>query len=675
MAYFYPRRRYYWRRRNWAPRRRARRPFRRRYYNRRRVRNRKLSSIILRQFQPPNIRKCHIKGIECLCMFNEARLPFNSVMYKESFVPENYPGGGGFTVMKFTLQNLYEMHKFCTNWWTESNLNLPLCRYIGCSIKFYQSAIVDYVVKYSTELPAISNKLTYPSTQPSMLMMSRNKIIVPSRKTKPNRKPYTKIYIKPPAQLQNKWYFQKDLRETPLLILYAAPTTLNQYYINTEADNNNITITYINPQVVTNRQFNLAHWPSKQTGTTYFYIYIYTGLKPHNKPEDFECQNLIPLTNIKNFTLGQDYQTFKGRGANVLTNYCTNIERYTGNPFTHEHLQHEDAWFWSTTGPQTWAEKWKTNGNENAKVSDIKTNGTTAMTLTAITHSIILKCRYNPFKDNGKTTQMYLLKCIDTTHTNNSWEPPDNPDIILEGFPLWLNVWGYLDFQIRLGALQNIYSNTILVFKNETTDPKITTPIIPIDLDFLNDKSPYQNSVNPADEKKWFPQVQYQTQQLNNIALTGPGSPKLYQKTSEQITIKYDFYFKWGGNPPKMVTVNNPTKQNVYPIPSDEYATNSLQSPAQAIETMLYSFDERHTQLTKRALERISQDWDITNFLSPITETTGALPAQATFPQDPQAKETKEKEKEEIFQQLLQHKQQQQQLRLRILQLMKDLEM
>ena len=32
-------------------------------------------------------------------------------MYKESFVPEGYPGGGGFSVMKFTLQNLYEMHQ------------------------------------------------------------------------------------------------------------------------------------------------------------------------------------------------------------------------------------------------------------------------------------------------------------------------------------------------------------------------------------------------------------------------------------------------------------------------------------------------------------------------------------------------------------------------------------
>nr|UGV38235.1 MAG: ORF1 [TTV-like mini virus] len=671
---WYPYRRNYWRRRrNWIFPRRFRKAFpRRRRYPRRRVR--KLKSLIIRQFQPPVINKCHVKGIECLCLFNQDRLAFNSTMYRDSFVPPNFPGGGGFAVMKFTLQNLYDMHKFCSNWWTKGNQDLPLVRYLGLKLKLYQSEKIDYVLKYSTALPAVSNKLTYPSTQPSMMLMSHNKVIVPSRQTRQRRKPYTTLHIKPTEQLFNKWYFQKDFTDTPLVVLYATPVSLTNYYINPEADNNNITITYINTQVVNNRNFREAHWASKTSGTNFFYIYIYTGIKPLNNPENFQNSQIIPLTNIRQWTLGSTFEDAKRNWSINKEQYYGQISKYTGNPFTREHLQHQNYWFWSHTGPQTWADKAKTL-QDNSTVSEIKITGTTSMTLTPIAEPITKECRYNPFKDNGSTTKMYLLKCNDNTHTNNSWDPPPEPDKILEGFPMWLNIWGFVDFQIRLGTYENILTNTILVIQNQTTDPKIQTPIVPIDLDYLNDRSPHEPTVNTSDKNRWYPQVQYQTQQINNIALTGPGTTKLPSKTSEQITIKYDFTFKWGGNPAKMITVNNPNKQIIYPLPRDESSTNSLQSPAQAIETMLYSFDERDNQITKRALERISKDWDFTNILSSITETTRTLPATSQFPQTPQETATQEKEKEEILQQLIQHKYQQQQLRLRILSLMKDLNM
>lgn len=186
-------------------------------------------------------------------------------MYKDSFVPPSYPGGGGFAVMKFTLNNLYSMHQYCSNWWTQTNQDLPLCRYLGCRLKCYQSKEIDYILKYSTTQPAISNKLSYPSTQPSMLMMSNNKYIIPSTKTRNRKKPYTIIHINPPPQLQNKWYFQKDIREIPLLTIHAAAASLQQYYISTQSDNNNITITSINTSFITNRDFRQVHWPYKQS--------------------------------------------------------------------------------------------------------------------------------------------------------------------------------------------------------------------------------------------------------------------------------------------------------------------------------------------------------------------------------------------------------------------------
>nr|UGV35427.1 MAG: ORF1 [TTV-like mini virus] len=671
---WYPYRYQYWRRRRyWPRRRRARKAFRRkRHYRRVRHFKKKLKKIYLLQWQPKAIRKCHIKGIDCLCLFNQSRITFNSNMYKDSFVPPNAPGGGGFSIAKYTLFNLYDMHKFCSNWWTSSNDQLPLCRYLGCKIRCYQSELIDYVIVYNNSGEAVSNKLTYPSLQPSMMLMKSNKIIIPSRKTKTRKKPYYTIKIKPPTKLENKWYFQRDFMHIPLVTLYTTAVSLTQYYINTQADNNNITIHSLNTSIIQNHNFTQKIWPYKIEGTKAFYFYQYTGTDHKTLTttvNDIKVKDLLPLTNIRDYVEGASLAELQaGAGTMSFTEYKSKIEQYMGNPFMYEHLKHQNTWLISETGPSTLKTNWQ---NEEDKVSQIKVphnTSSTTMTVTLFKDKIINEYRYNPFKDNGKTTKVYLLKCNSEVQ---GWQPPPEPEIILEGFPLWLNIWGYVDFQIRLGTISNIMTNSLLVIQNQTTDPKTQLPIVPIDWDYLNGKSPFETSANPADTTKWWPQVQYQIQSLNNIGLTGPGTPKLYDKTSDQITIKYDFLFKWGGEPAKMINVDNPAKQPVFPVPRDECDTNSLQSPAQRLETLLYSFDERDSQLTKRAIERLKKDWDFTEILSSITEPTGTLETTETYQRQTPTETTQEKEKEKILQQLHEHHQQQQQLRLGIINLMK----
>ncbi len=115
-------------------------------------------------------------------------------------------------------------------------------------------------------------------------------------------------------------------------------------------------------------------------------------------------------------------------------------------------------------------------------------DGANQMALTQLNELLIETYRYNPFRDDGKNTRIYLLKCSDQIP---GWDPPSNHDIILEGFPLWLSVWGYVDFQIKLGAYQNIKTNTMLVIQTDKTEPKTNRPIVPIDNDYISNKSPY----------------------------------------------------------------------------------------------------------------------------------------------------------------------------------------
>lgn len=105
-------------------------------------------------------------------------------MYNTSIVPEKLPGGGGFSLYQYTLENLYTMHKYVRNWWTTSNKDLPLVRFIKCTCKLYQSEDVDYVFRYQRHYPMTAGPLNYATTQPSVLMMLNNTTFIPSKKTK-----------------------------------------------------------------------------------------------------------------------------------------------------------------------------------------------------------------------------------------------------------------------------------------------------------------------------------------------------------------------------------------------------------------------------------------------------------------------------------------------------------
>lgn len=656
-----------WRRRRWNRRRRARKTFRRRYTRRWVRHSKKLKKITLKEWQPPSIRKCKIKGLCCIIYANESRLGWNSTMYENSIVPKKVPGGGGFAVMQFTLENLYDMHQKCTNWWTQSNEDMPLTRYLGCTIKCYQSETVDYILAYQTSYPTNSNKLTYPSCQPSMLMMTKNKLLIPSRNTHKWRKPYKKIRIQPPPQFQTKWYFTRDISNKPLLKIQSSVASFQHYYTATNWENNNISIKFLNTKLINNTNFqNTSHsWHYKEAGTIKQYMYYYRGTENPNKPGSFKIKLLIPLTQTKSYSVGADLEESK----ESFDNYKRHYSRWWGNPFMKEYIDEYDNIFLSTTSPESLVNSWT---SQDMTISQL-TEGTAAfkMNLTQNHEKLILETRYNPNTDNGKTTQMWL-------HSNNKaqfhWDPPTDPTMILEGFPLWLNIFGFVDFQYKTEKYQSITQNYMLAFKTQQTNPQWDHTFILIDEDYIQGKSPYQSEIEHTDFNKWYPQVEYQLQSINDIIKCGPGTAKLQPRTSEEVKIEYSFYFKWGGSPARMVTVNNPITQAVYPIPNNEHETTSLQSPTQAFESMLYSFDERYNQPTKTALTRIQQDWDLKNLLLSITEPTKDVPVQQTLETLINKTQTEEKEEATLFNQLLQQRQEQRSIKLRILQLMNNLQ-
>ncbi|RAC31003.1 hypothetical protein DN561_31085, partial [Burkholderia multivorans] len=123
-----------------------------------------------------------------------------------------------------------------------TNLGLPLVKYKGCQLKFYQTYDTDYIAVYDRCWPMVDTNLTHLDSAPSRMIQKKHKIVMPSKKTHPRRRPYKKVFVKPPSQMQSKWYFQRDICKLPLLMLTTTTVDLLYPFCSPQCNSNNITI-------------------------------------------------------------------------------------------------------------------------------------------------------------------------------------------------------------------------------------------------------------------------------------------------------------------------------------------------------------------------------------------------------------------------------------------------
>nr|UGV35543.1 MAG: ORF1 [TTV-like mini virus] len=652
------RRRWFWTRRSRPFIRRRRRRWRKRV---RRYFPKKLKTITLKEWQPHSIKKCKITGMICLLQANVNRLGNNFTLYENSIVPPHLPGGGGFSIMKFSLKTLFEQHQYDRNWWTQSNKEMPLCRYLGCKFKIYQSDTADYTFRYINSPPFTATNYMYASTQPSMQMMMNNTILIPSTKTKQRKRPYKTIRIKPPTMLTNKWYFQHDLLNQGLVLTMASAASFQEYYIKNTWQSINITIISLNTKLFTNRNFHThdtsGYYSRELNGQK---TYLYATDQPHPNITTLKIGQIIFLGQTRYYTHGETYNTRTDKTKNWSNWKQHPPENSWGNPFMAEYISGDMPLLYSTKPPSEIFNK----NSENDTVSD----------LTFLTSTITWDLRYNPNRDDGSTTQIYLLPNYEHAQ-QHGWEPLNKPELMFEGFPLWLGLWGYIDFQKKQATVSQIDTHHILVIKNKTTAPQADY-IVPLGYKFTHDKSPYEDEVNSFDKDKWYPMVQYQEESINQILSCGPGTMKLpdYVKTSE-LHMKYTFYFKFGGNPPPMNTVIDPQNQPVFPMPNNEQQTTSLQNPATAPQYFLYNFDTRRNIITQRAAERITRDYQTKDYSFPDTGfSMDTSPIKQTQQTSSDETSSEKEEEETLFHQLQQQRRKQKRIKQRILRLLTQIQ-
>lgn len=554
-------------------------------------------------------------------------------MYKESYVPPHEPGGGGWCYLMLSLGNLYTENQRLQNWWTVSNKGLNLVRYQGVILKFYRQKHTDYVVTWSNEYPMEVGKYHFPSIHPQRMLQYNHKIVVPSYDTLPQcKKPYKRVYVPPPKEMIDKWYFQQFFQRYPLVLIASTACSLNNMYVGNQAMNNNCSINCLNTNLFKHKCFQYQ-------GTTGYQpkggMYLYALDNGQIDPLSGKVGEMTYLGN------SMDYQP--GENLNSTSDVQTYNQKKWGNPFYTQYIN-EQRKIVTTSKQYTalWSKK-----NEQMKQESIQLQ----------IEPFYYECRYNPCKDDGIGNEVYWVKNF---AEENGWDTKTDPDLAIDGFPLWIALWGWYDWSKKLNKAKNIWNDYILVIKTRYMEPKLPAYV------FLNDEFPLGlgnydeplKKIDPNDLKHWYPKWKFQKEAVETLLMTGTAVCRPENARQIQAHCGYKFLFKWGGNPASMEQVVDPTAQPQYPVPSGLFQSPEIVDPSTSIFNYLYNFDVRRHLLTQTAEKRIKNlsDTDISMFTDGTQQPLYEPPIQT--PQTTWTEETSEEEKKTLLlqlQQLQQH--------------------
>nr|UGV36848.1 MAG: ORF1 [TTV-like mini virus] len=629
------RRRPLWTRRtrSFIPRRYRTRRRRRRYRTKYRVRRKrfpfKLKTILLKQFQPETIRRCKIIGTIPLFQGSPERANNNYIQTIYSYVPIDEPGGGGWTIMIETLSSLWDDFLHLKNIWTQSNAALPLVRYGGVTLKFWQSAYTDYCVQVSNCFPMVDTKYTHADSAPSRMLQKKHIIKVPSLETRKRKKPYKKIFVRPPQQMQNKWYFQKDICNIPLLMIIGTAVDFRYPFCPSKSRSNNVTLRCLNTSFFQFHDFD--HFPETSGYIPKPETYMYAAKDEHEE-NPTERSHFIYLGNTKDNT--------PGKGIN--TNNPMNKSDW-GNPFWHEYITgHKHVY--TSSSPPTDTSSWHTP--------------------TKLTEPYFKTVRYNPEKDKGEANTIYLVN----NFQRQGWDKPISQNLQMSGFPLYLMCWGIIDWWQKLHEANDIGNHYIFAIITDQFDDKFS-PYIPIDQFFMQGDGPYLAPITNYDNNHWQPKVRFQTQSINNICLSGPGCSRPPYENYMQAKFTYTFHMKWGGCPKTLEKPYDPCSQPNWVIPSNVTAGLQIENPNTDPKTILQKWDWRRDFITDTALKRIQEYTPTDETLQILTDNPRQPSILRQTQQTSDSEETSEEEKAPIETQLQQLRRTQQQLQRRILQL------
>ncbi|BAB61607.1 hypothetical protein TTV8_gp4 [Torque teno virus 8] len=572
--------------RRWRRRRRA--WGRRRYIRRRRLRRRR-KKIPITQWNPSVVRKCVVTGYIPLliCGTGTTGTTYKNYGSHAADYKKYDPFGGGYSTMQFTLETLFDewvKHR-CT--WSRSNKDLELVRYLGGSFTLYRHPKCDFIFRYNRKPPFKDTQITGPSLHPGILMTRRKKKIIKSFLTRPRGRATKRVRFKPPTLYTDKWYFQKDICNLPLVNIAASACSLRFPFCSPQTDN-----TCVNFQVLSKR-FNTMlsispdypkknydsfvktylknaqeHWNQNKKGTLDNYndpnrlLTVFNTFKTEEHLYDPSAKETKNTTNTD--AAGNKYNTVTSLWGDyiyketVVDNFINNAKNYfesrKGNiVMSNEYLNH------------------KTGLYSPIFLSNSR--------LSPDFPGFYIDVLYNPANDKGIGNKIWMDWC---TKNDSTWR--DTPQKLpVVDIPLWAALLGYSDYCTKYFNDKGLIKEARLTIICPYTQPPLTDPenvdmgFIPYDFNFGNGVMPDGTPYIPIEcRMKWYPCMFHQQNFMNSIVSCGPFAYQGDEK-SVVLTAKYKFNFLFGGNPTPEQTIKDPCQQPTFEMPGSSGLPRDVQ--------------------------------------------------------------------------------------------------
>lgn len=545
------------------------------------------------------------------------------------------PYGGGMTTTKFTLRILYDEFTRFMNFWTVSNEDLDLCRYVGAKLIFFKHPTVDFIVQINTQPPFLDTHLTAASIHPGIMMLSKRRILIPSLKTRPSRKHRVVVRVGPPRLFQDKWYPQSDLCDTVLLSIFATACDLQYPFGSPLTENPCVNFQILGPQYKkhlsissTMDQTNKNHYEENLFNKTELYNTFQTiaqlketGQSSSISPTWSDVQNTTPLDITgKNATQSRD-TWYKG---NTYKNDIKQLAAKTRQRF-------QEATKAALPNYPTIMSTDLYEYHSGIYSSIFLSAGRSYFETTGAYSDII----YNPFTDKGTGNIIWIdyLTKEDTIFVKNKSKCE------IQDMPLWAACTGYTEFCAKYTGDSAIIYNARILIRCPYTEPMLidhsdpNKGFVPYSFNFGNGKMPGGSSNVPIRMRaKWYVNIFHQKEVLEAIVQSGPFGYKGDIK-SAVLSMKYRFHWKWGGNPISKQVVRNPCSN------SSSSAAHRGPRSVQAVdpkyvtpEVTWHSWDIRRGLFGKAGIKRMQQESDA------LYIPTGPLkrPRRDTNAQDPE---------------------------------------
>lgn len=561
----------------------------------------------MKQWNPSTVSKCFIVGYLPIIIMGQGTASMNYASHSDDIV---YPGpfGGGISSMRFTLRILYDQFMRGQNFWTKTNEDLDLARFLGSKWRFYRHKDVDFIVTYETSAPFTDSLVSGPHQHPGIQMLMKKKILIPSFATKPKGKSSIKVRIQPPKLMIDKWYPQTDFCEVTLLTIHATACNLRFPFCSPQTDTSCVQFQVLSYDAYRQRISILPDNCSDQKLTEFILQVVKPNLNCLNTLATPFCFKFPPLELIPGQNNAAGWPTNPDSGdADVIYKESSLQQNWQANNHvwvTKDQRAHSNIHS-QYNQPNSPALEYRTGYFSPALLSPQRLNPQVP--------GLYINITYNPLTDKGQGNKIW---CDPLTKNTFDYDPPKSK-FLIEDLPMWAAVTGYLDYCTKASKDESFMYNYRVLFQTPYTVPSLfsnseTTKnrgYIPIGTQFAYGRMPNGEQYIPIRWRmRWYPMLFNQQPVLEDLFQSGPFA---YQGDAKSATLvsKYAFKWLWGGNRIFQQVVRDPcSHQQDQPVgPSRKPRAVQVFDPKyQAPQWTFHAWDIRRGLFGRHAIKRVS---------------------------------------------------------------------